>query len=142
VSQQTMTIKTEEIAKFAKKTHELENLVRRVEAENKELEKILMEREETIITLHNKLEEEKKKPRTFVEESCTDESEEVSLEKCVRHGNNIMCCAKCNTNSSGVVFLPCMHLSSCKTCEVVLEACPICGMKKNCVIEIQNLILD
>jgi len=144
-SQQIMTIKKEEIAKFAKKTQELENLVRRFEAENKEFEKILKEMEATIITLYNKLEEEKKKPRMFVEndaKSYTGESEEVRLEKRVRRGNNIMFCPKCNTNSSDVLFMPCRHLSSCKACETLLEACPICGMKKKGVIEIQNLILD
>lgn len=144
-SQQIMTKKKEEIAKLANKTHELENLVRRLEAENKEFEKKVKEREATIITLHNKLEEEKKKLRMFVEndaKSCTGESEEVSLEKRVRRGNNTMFCPKCNTNSSDVLFIPCRHLSSCKACEALLESCPMCGMKKKGVIEIQNLILD
>ena len=144
-SQQIMTIKNEEIAKTAKKTQELEKLVRRFETENRGFEKIVKEMEATIITLHNKLEEEKKKQNMFIEndaKSCCGESEEVRPEKCVRRGNNIMFCLKCNTNSSGVLFLPCRHLSSCKVCEASLETCPICGMEKKGVIEIQSLISD
>ncbi|KEH38258.1 hypothetical protein MTR_2g066790 [Medicago truncatula] len=88
-SQQIMTRKKEEIAKAAKKTQELEKLVRRFETENTEFEKIVKERETTIITLHNKLEEEKKKSNMFVEndtKSCCDESEEAGAEPLVPEG--------------------------------------------------------
>ncbi|CAJ2655618.1 unnamed protein product [Trifolium pratense] len=117
----------------------MENLIRSLEAEKRELKRIADEREATTITLYNKLEEEKKKRQmTFVAndvESCCGENEENSA----RHGNNIMMlCPKCNTNSSSVLFLPCWHLSSCKTCETLLQACPICGMVKDDVVEIQN----
>jgi len=143
--QQIMAIKNEEIAKAANKAQEMENLLRRFEAEKREFEKIVKEREAMIITLHNKLEEEKKKPRVFMEndaKSCCGENEEVRTEKRVRRGNNIMFCPKCNTSSSDVLFLPCRHLSSCKACEASLKACPMCGMEKNGVIEIQSLISD
>lgn len=143
--QQIMAIKNEEIAKAANKAQEMENLIRRFEAEKSEFEKIVKEREAMIITLHNKLEEEKKKLRVFMEndaKSCCGENDEVRTEKRVRRGNNIMFCPKCNTSSSDVLFLPCRHLSSCKACEASLKACPICGMEKNGVIEIQSLISD
>jgi E3 ubiquitin-protein ligase BOI-like protein len=72
-------------------------------------------------------------------ESCCSENEEARAKKCAKLGNNVAFCRKCNTNSSGVLFLPCRHLSSCKACEALLQACPICGTSKKNVIEIQNL---
>jgi len=141
-SQKILTIKNEEIAKVANKTQEMENLLRSLQIKNRELKKKVDEREAMVVALHTKLDEEKKKTRMFEEndaESCCGENEEVRAVKCVRRGKNIMFCAKCITNSTDVLFLPCRHLSSCKACEPLLEACPICGMEKKGTIEILSL---
>jgi E3 ubiquitin-protein ligase BOI-like protein len=125
----------------------MENLIRSLEEEKRELKRIADEREAMTINLYNKLEEEKKRQRAFVAndvESCCGENEEAIAESCCgpRRGNIMMLCPNCNTNSSSVLFLPCWHLSSCKACETLLQACPICEIAKNGVVEIQSLILD
>ncbi|GAU29089.1 hypothetical protein TSUD_58550 [Trifolium subterraneum] len=143
-SQQVLARKNEEITKAEKKNKEMENILRSLELEKSELKKISEEKGAIAIALRNQLEEEKKKKRLRMlvandAESCCSENEEARVKKCVKLGNNMAFCRKCNTNSSGVLFLPCRHLSSCKACEALLQACPICGMAKKGVIEIQNL---
>jgi E3 ubiquitin-protein ligase BOI-like protein len=143
-SQQVMARKNEEITTAEKKKKEMENILRSLELEKRELKKIYEEKGAIAITLRNKLEEEKNKKRLRMlvaddVESCCGENEEARAKKCAKLGNNVAFCRKCNTNSSGVLFLPCRHLSSCKACEALLQACPICGTSKKNVIEIQNL---
>ncbi|WJX49593.1 RING-type E3 ubiquitin transferase [Trifolium repens] len=141
---QVMARKNEEITTAEKKKKEMENILRSLELEKRELKKIYEEKGAIAITLRNKLEEEKNKKRLRMlvaddVESCCSENEEARAKKCAKLGNNVAFCRKCNTNSSGVLFLPCRHLSSCKACEALLQACPICGTSKKNVIEIQNL---
>jgi E3 ubiquitin-protein ligase BOI-like protein len=144
-SQQVLMTKNEEIARATLKNKELENLLNSLEAEKRELKRIVEEREAMVIALHNQMEEEKRRVRMIVEndeEFCCGEIEEARVAKCSRFEANIGCCLRCGTNSSGVLFLPCRHLSSCKTCEALLQACPICGVEKKGVIEIQSLMSD
>jgi tRNA U34 2-thiouridine synthase MnmA/TrmU len=56
--------KDEEIAIAIKKKQEMENLLRRLEAEKRELKRIAEKRGVMVIALHTKLEEEKKRART------------------------------------------------------------------------------
>jgi len=142
-SRQIMTKANEEIAKAVKKNQEMENLLRSLETEKRFLKRIAEERGATTIALHNKLEEEKKRASMVVlndAESCCGESEEARANKRMRRDDNLMFCSKCKTKSVGVLFLPCRHLSSCKQCEALLQTCPICGMAKKDVIELQSSI--
>ncbi|GAU41662.1 hypothetical protein TSUD_272460 [Trifolium subterraneum] len=144
-SQQALITKDGEIARVALKNKVLENLLNSLEGEKRELKRIVEEREAMVIALHNQMEEEKKRVRMFVEndgESCCGEIEEAKVAKCLRLEANIGCCLRCNTKSLDVLFLPCRHLSSCKVCEALLQACPICGVEKNGAIKIQSLISD
>jgi E3 ubiquitin-protein ligase BOI-like protein len=132
-SHQVLITKNEEIARVALKNKVLENLLNSLEAEKKELKIIVEEREAMVIALHKRMEEEKMRVRMFVEndaESCCGEIEEARAAKYLRSEVNIGCCLRCKTKSSGVLFLPCRHLSSCKGCEALLQACPICGVEK------------
>jgi len=142
-SRQIMTKANEEIAKAVKKNQEMENLLRSLETEKRFLKEITEERGATTIALHNKLKEEKKRARMVVlndAESCCGESEEARAEKCMRRSNNLMFCSKCKTKFVGILFFPCRHLSSCKQCETLLQTCPLCGMTKKDVIELQSSI--
>jgi E3 ubiquitin-protein ligase BOI-like protein len=135
--------KDEEIAIAIKKKQEMEKLLRRQEAEKKELKRIAEKRGVMVIALHTKLKEEKKRARMLLEndvESCCDKNEEARAEKRIRRENDMMFCQKCKENSPSVLFLPCRHICSCQPCEALLEDCPICGMTKKGVIEIQNFI--
>ncbi|CAJ2654808.1 unnamed protein product [Trifolium pratense] len=133
-SEQVLITKNGEIAQAALKNKVLENFLNSLEAEKRDLKRIVEEQEAMIIALYNQLEEEKKRVRMFVEndgESFCGEVEEARAAKC---------CHRCNTKSVDVIFLPCRHLSSCKVCEALLQACPICGVEKKGAIEIQSLI--
>jgi E3 ubiquitin-protein ligase BOI-like protein len=135
----------EEIARAALKNKVLENRINSLEAEKRELKRIVEEREAMVIALHKRMEEDKMRVRMFVEndaESCCGEIEEARAAKYLRSEVNIGCCLRCKTKSSGVLFLPCRHLSSCKGCEALLQACPICGVEKKGAIEIQSFISD
>ncbi|CAK8576639.1 unnamed protein product [Lathyrus sativus] len=142
-SQQILKRKDEEIAKGAKKNQELEYIIRSLENEKMKLKRVAEEKGAMTIDLHNKLEEEKKRARMLVAnndvESCCSNEE---AEKHVRREGNIMCCPMCNTNSPGVLFLPCRHISSCKACEASLQACLICGIAKKGAIEIQSFVSE
>ncbi|KAL5055565.1 hypothetical protein RYX36_036247 [Vicia faba] len=144
--QQILKRKDEEIAKGAKKKQELENILRSLENEKMKLKRVAEEKGAMAMDLHNKLKEGKKRIRMLVAnndaESCCGENEEARAKKHVRRGDTIMCCPMCNTNSPGVLFLPCRHISSCKACEALLQACLICGVAKKGAIEIQSLISD
>ncbi|GAU41656.1 hypothetical protein TSUD_272400 [Trifolium subterraneum] len=144
-SKRVLMTKNGEIARAALKNKVLENRINSLEAEKRDLKKIVEEREAVIIALHNQLEEEKKRVRMFVEndgESCCGEIEEARAAKRVRYEDNIVCCLRCNSKSPGVLFLPCRHLSICKACEALLQACPICAMEKKGAIEIQSSVSD
>jgi E3 ubiquitin-protein ligase BOI and related proteins len=142
-SRQIMTKANQEIAKVVKKNQEMENLLRSLETEKRFLKRIAEERGATTIALHNKLEEEKKRASMVVlndAESCCGESEEARANKRMRRDDNLIFCLKCKKKFAGVLFLPCRHLSSCKQCEALLQTCPICGMAKKDVIELQSSI--
>lgn len=146
-SQQVLKRIDQEIAKGAKKKQELESILRNLENEKMKLKRVAEEKGEMAIDLHNKLEEGKKRVRMLVAnndaESCCGGNEEARAVKRVRQeSNNIMFCPMCNTDSPGVLFLPCRHISSCKACEATFQACLICGTTKKGAIEIQNFVSD
>ncbi|KAF7838319.1 E3 ubiquitin-protein ligase BOI-like [Senna tora] len=45
-------------------------------------------------------------------------------------------CRACNVKEISVLMLPCRHLCLCKDCEVFIDVCPICGMKKTASVEV------
>ncbi|XP_061372477.1 probable BOI-related E3 ubiquitin-protein ligase 3 [Gastrolobium bilobum] len=155
--------KDEQIAHAAKKMTELEDFVRRLEAENQSWQRVAQEKEATVLSLHNTLEQIKERDFCYFNngvaaaedvESCCDESgrnmalEEETGESRVFNGGVIreaeqirrktMVCKCCNSRSSCCLFLPCRHLCSCKACEAFLQACPVCRMPKKSSIETLN----
>ncbi|KAL1362147.1 hypothetical protein HN51_010419 [Arachis hypogaea] len=128
--------KDEEIAQVSMKRIELENYLRRLEAENQAWQKVAQENEAMALSLHKTLEEMKEKMvvGTKDEESCCDEAH-FEEEHDNLNDNIMMLCKSCHSRISCYLFLPCRHLSSCKECETFLEACPVCGMQKKGSIE-------
>ncbi|MED6208341.1 hypothetical protein PIB30_044095 [Stylosanthes scabra] len=128
--------KDEEITQVTMKRLELENYVRRLEAENQAWQKVAQENEAMALSLHKTLEEMKGRMlvATNDEESCCDEAE-FEEEHVNVNDNTLMLCKSCQSRTSSYLFLPCRHLCSCKDCETFLEACPLCGMQKKGSIE-------
>ncbi|MED6156735.1 hypothetical protein PIB30_017109 [Stylosanthes scabra] len=128
--------KDEEITQVSMKRLELENYVRRLEAENQAWQKVAQENEAMALSLHKTLEEMKERMLVAAndEESCCDEAEFEEEHVDVKN-NTLMLCKSCQSRTSSYLFLPCRHLCSCKDCETFLEACPVCGMQKKGSIE-------
>uniref|UniRef100_A0A2N9ISE7 RING-type domain-containing protein n=1 Tax=Fagus sylvatica TaxID=28930 RepID=A0A2N9ISE7_FAGSY len=149
--------KDEEIAQAVNRTMELEDFLRRLEAENQAWQRVAQENEAMVVSLNNTLEQVKERaPFGFYSngaedcESCCyvnrEQEEEVLQEKTEENrgveGCEIeeqrkmtMVCKGCNSRSSCMLFLPCRHLCSCKACEPLLDSCPVCTMEKKASIE-------
>ncbi|KAI4297770.1 hypothetical protein L6164_037638 [Bauhinia variegata] len=151
--------KDEELTQAAKRKVELEDFLRRLEAENQAWRRVAEENEAMVFSLHNNLEEMKEKAfycpnNGFMAEdveSCCDQSSNGDRENGEAAGTEenrvgdaeeqstrktmMMVCKGCNSRSSCFLFLPCRHLSSCKACEPYLEACPVCREPKKACIE-------
>lgn len=125
--------KDEELAKATRKTMELEDCIRKVEMENQAWQTVAIENESMAIALNNTLEQVRENETVANDaESCCCESpppcnqEETTTKK--------MICKGCNAQNSCVLFLPCRHLCSCKSCESLLDYCPVCkSVKKACI---------
>lgn len=147
--------KDEEIAQATKSTTELKEFVRRLEVENQSWRKVAEEKEATVLSLHNTLEDMKERALYHVAtedaESCCDDNmmkteamkEETGENRMYRDGageveqirKRTMDCKCCHSQKSCFMFLPCRHLSSCKTCEPFLQVCPVCSMPKKSSME-------
>lgn len=133
--------KDEEISKAMNRTGELEQFLRTIEIESQNWQRLANENEALVSSLNNSIERLKENQcfTNWVEdaESCCDE--ETGEEN--RGGENEeqnarkMLCKCCNSRNSCVVFLPCRHLCSCRSCQGFLISCPVCGVVKKASIE-------
>ncbi|KAK6916724.1 hypothetical protein RJ641_019585 [Dillenia turbinata] len=138
--------KDEEIAKAMKKAMELEELLRKIEIENQEWQRMAKENEATIVTLNNTL-EQLRENNAFgcnsggaedVESYCEvnrDVEFDESREREISDGRKVDC-RVCKSRNSCALFLPCRHLASCKACEAFLVSCPVCQTVKEGSIEV------
>ncbi|KAM6541653.1 hypothetical protein CsatB_006100 [Cannabis sativa] len=151
--------KDEELLQATKRSMELEDLLRKLEAENQIWQRLAQENEAMVVSLNNSLEEARERAMCCFNngaedaESCCDvgmdEEEEENRQVAEREQNDdvivvteenrehktTMVCKACNSRSSSVLFLPCRHLCSCKICEPFLDSCPVCRTTKKASIE-------
>ncbi|XP_057496109.1 probable BOI-related E3 ubiquitin-protein ligase 2 [Actinidia eriantha] len=140
--------KDEEIAKVMKRQTELEDFMRRTEIESKKWQILAKENEAIVASLNNTIEQIRENQcfSNGVEdaESCCDvidnrgerEGETGMDERENREQRKRkMVCKSCNFRNSCVVFLPCQHLCSCKSCLAYLGSCPVCGTLKKAAVE-------
>lgn len=152
IESKTLTLlrqKDEEIARAANRTMELEDFLRRLEAENEAWQRVAQENEAMVVSLNNTIEQLKESaPCGFNNgaedaESCCDVNTEREEQEEAEENRGWyaveqregMVCKSCNHQSSCVLFLPCRHLCSCKACEALLDYCPICRSQKKASIE-------
>jgi len=154
--------KDEQIAQAMKKRVELEEYLRKLEAENSKWQMLAQEKENMALSLYKTL-EEMTESGNFLNNgtvandaaSCCGETggieemeEEATSEKGLECGGvneleqitrreGVMLCKSCHSRSSCFLFLPCRHLSSCKVCNASLEACPVCRTPKKATIELR-----
>ncbi|XP_007199425.2 probable BOI-related E3 ubiquitin-protein ligase 3 [Prunus persica] len=137
--------KDDEITQANRRRMELEDFLRKLEAENQAWQRVAQENEAMVVSLNNTLEQYRERVSCCLingaddAESCCDNREEEEAEsdgvdyEQIRMKMKV--CKSCNSRSSCVLFLPCRHLCSCKACEAVLDCCPVCRTPKKASIE-------
>ncbi|KAJ6773514.1 BOI-RELATED E3 UBIQUITIN-PROTEIN LIGASE 3-RELATED [Salix purpurea] len=130
--------KEEDLARATKKTMELEVWLRKVELESEQCQRVAREKEAMVVDLSNSLEQirgrlamasnEVPDAESFCCGSCDREQEQESQKK--------MVCRGCRSRSPCIIFLPCRHLCSCKSCEAYLVSCPVCKSVKQASMEV------
>ncbi|KAF8020553.1 hypothetical protein BT93_G1089 [Corymbia citriodora subsp. variegata] len=141
--------KDEEIAQAARKAAELEELLRRLEAEGQEWQRVARENEAMAVSLSNALEQLKDSACCRTSSSCSSNGNagEDDAESCCpataanansnrqsnrpgigEKGTGI--CRSCNARESSVLFMPCRHIGCCMACEPLLGSCPVCRTVK------------
>ncbi|KAF8377800.1 hypothetical protein HHK36_031185 [Tetracentron sinense] len=135
--------KDEERTKAAKKTMELEDCLRRAQMEFETWQRISRENEAMVIALNKTLEQVREDVCCFSSgaaedaESCCDFSHALNRQdRDEEEQTKKMVCKGCNSQSSCILFLPCRHLCSCKSCEAFLDLCPVCNSAKKATIEV------
>lgn len=119
--------KDEELAIATKKTMELEQCLRDTEIENQKWQRKAKENEAKVSELNNTL--------TQVRDRAIDAESACDFSSNRRNSKN-MNCKLCNGKRSCVVFLPCRHLCSCRSCDVSVEFCPVCESVKEASMEV------
>lgn len=143
-TQRLIRQKDEELAAATNKTMELENCLKRAEMEKESWKRLAKANETMVVHLNNTLEQVKEKlvlvnngtddAESMCGGSCGGDRMEV-LQMVEEQGRN-MACKGCHTRNSCVLFLPCRHLCSCKTCEAFLGSCPVCKSVKQGSVEV------
>ncbi|KAG8493697.1 hypothetical protein CXB51_011667 [Gossypium anomalum] len=131
--------KEEDLARATKKTMELEASLRKAEMESHSWQNLAKAKEAMIMDLNNTL-EQARESLVWVSNAPEDAEslfrDQQGEMKQKSNNNNKMACKHCNARSSCVVFLPCRHLCSCKSCETFLEGCPVCNSIKEASIKV------
>ncbi|KAF5195344.1 E3 ubiquitin-protein ligase boi [Thalictrum thalictroides] len=140
-AQSLLRQKDEDLAKARRKTMELEDYIRKFETENQAWQRVAQENESMVIALNNTLEQVRENTcylaTTSVEDAescCCEPSSSFSINNAKKNEERRLkkkvTCKGCNSQISCVVLLPCRHLCSCKSCESLLDFCPVCKSVK------------
>ncbi|KAL8109752.1 putative BOI-related E3 ubiquitin-protein ligase 2 [Apium graveolens] len=134
--------KDEEIARALNKRLEVENMIRAMEIESQNWQRMAKENEAMVMSLNNTIEQLKENAVCLSlnnnggadqdAESCCDDNRGVEIPE---NEQQRRICRSCYSCDSCVIFLPCRHLASCKACDAFLDTCPVCGMAKKSRIE-------
>ncbi|KAJ6336339.1 hypothetical protein OIU77_026141 [Salix suchowensis] len=127
----------EDLAQAAKKTMELEVCLRKVELESEQWQRLAREKEAMVVDLSNSLGQIRERLVMASDEVQDAESfcwGSCDIEQVESHKK--FACKGCNSRTSCVLFLPCKHLCSCKSCEPLLGSCPVCKSVKEASMEV------
>lgn len=132
-----MRRKEDDLARATKKTMELEADLSKAEMEKNSWQRLAEENEAMAMDLSNTLEQVMRENLVWVSNGAEDaeslfcgSSTAVREQGEVKEESKKMACKRCNSRRSCFIFLPCRHLCSCKSCEVFLDACPVCKSVK------------
>ncbi|CAA6655997.1 unnamed protein product [Spirodela intermedia] len=154
--------KEEDLARASKKTLELEECLKRAEAEGQTWKRIAKENEAMALVLQNTLEQVRDNPcRSSAAgvipaasalgddaASCCDSTSAAAAARPNGgrgggnregewQGNAVSGrCRGCGSHDSCMLFMPCMHLCACELCDSLLDSCPVCRSAKQGSIEV------
>ncbi|CAN0906190.1 Probable BOI-related E3 ubiquitin-protein ligase 3, partial [Linum grandiflorum] len=124
--------KHDDLSLAARNKAELEASLRRAEAENDKWRRLAMEKEAVVVDLNRQLELLNDRMGAADDAESSAGVEWVAEEK----GNGVGGCKRCGIGEACVVFLPCMHVCSCKDCELFLAICPVCTSLKESTLDV------
>ncbi|KAK4741099.1 hypothetical protein SAY87_024687 [Trapa incisa] len=129
--------KDREIALVSKRTVELQSLLGKLEAESQAWQRLSQEKGAMVVSLNTMLEQVRSREEECAESCCEAAADRGEGERMEARKGVVgkMVCRGCNDGESCILFLPCRHLCSCKSCEAFLERCPVCGTPKKASIE-------
>lgn len=116
-----MLQKDEELAIARNRATELQHLLKAAEMEAAAWERAAREKEATAAELSRRLNQVRERgddAASFCGSSSTS-------------GERKMDCKVCHAGVCSVVFFPCRHICCCRSCEPLLEHCPVCQTVKD-----------
>ncbi|GAB2268216.1 hypothetical protein Dimus_003194 [Dionaea muscipula] len=157
--------KEQDLAKVRMKTKELEECLRSAETEIEAWQRTAKENEAMVIGLNSMLQQVKhnypssidingaaaaaeyaqsvceydsSSPAPLNSNNCSSRKrgKGVADEGGKRRKSGMGWCRGCHYWGACMVFLPCRHLCSCKSCEGFLQLCPVCHSVKQAIIEV------
>ncbi|CAA6673512.1 unnamed protein product [Spirodela intermedia] len=144
-----LRLKEEELTRAGEATAALEERLRQSEAENRAWQCLAREAEVMAQALTEALRQVRDSPiaaASRCEGSFSGgsagggggdpEGEEEERARWRREAAAIRRCRGCGSEDLQVLFLPCMHLSTCNLCGPLLPACPVCKSVKQDTIEV------
>lgn len=134
----------EDLAHATKRTMELQDRLSKAETESATWQRVAEANEAMVVDLNNTLETVRERQLLF--SNGAEEAESFCVGSCERgtrerqdvklKGSKKLACKSCNSQTSCILFLPCRHLCSCKSCEAFLGSCPICESAKEASLEV------
>ncbi|PON93929.1 SBP (S-ribonuclease binding protein) family protein [Trema orientale] len=131
--------KEEDMARATNRSMELQDRLRKAEMESQTWQRVAKANEATLMDLKNTLEyfRETQQQLALICNNGAQDAESC-CERVGENGSdqNRLACKSCKTQSSCVLFFPCRHLCSCKSCEAFLGSCPVCESTKEATLEV------
>ncbi|XP_038718544.1 BOI-related E3 ubiquitin-protein ligase 1-like [Tripterygium wilfordii] len=124
-----MRQKEQVLAQSTNKRVELEAQLKRAEMESESWQRLARENEAVVTDLNNTLEQVR-------EQAAMASNRAGDAESSSGDGSLWIACKLCYSRTSCVLFLPCRHLCSCKSCEAFLSSCPVCKSVKEGSLEV------
>ncbi|KAL5700503.1 RING-type E3 ubiquitin transferase [Ranunculus cassubicifolius] len=137
--------KDNELVIARRRNAELEEKLRQMSAENQIWFNVAKNNESMVSTLKSSLEQILLQSQGQLKEGFGDSgSVDDDAQSCCNDDNNNntlkiqqkRCCKVCKENEVSVLLLPCRHLCLCKSCDAIVDSCPICDSTKSASLQI------
>ncbi|KAF4355894.1 probable BOI-related E3 ubiquitin-protein ligase 2 [Cannabis sativa] len=133
--------KEEDMVRVRIKSEELHDELKNVEIENQTWERVAIGTDSTVVDLRNTLAYFKGRNKALNVNNNNNHNLVEDTGSCCEgsvlyKNDQKFVCHSCKTQSLCVLFFPCRHLCSCKSCETSLVSCPVCETNKEAAMEV------